>query len=658
MTLIPDDGDIHSIGAGSFEVFTDASPTLAWIKNHQGRYLYTNRTWRQTSTFETVEAVGKTDFDLWPHRTALAIRSGDEKVLRSGQALKTRHRIRRSAVEMMVWDSYRFAFAGSSGQQLIGGVAVDITQRMLAEDQLARRNELLETVGTLAHVGGWAVDLPSMAITWSAQINRIHEVDLDAAPDFERAIQFYPPEARPVIAAAVQEGADRGTAWDLELPMVTAKGRSIWVRSIGSPVIEGDRVVRIVGAFQDVTERRTAEQERASLEARLQQSQRLESLGQLAGGVAHDFNNLLAAIMNYAALVGSALERHSCGTEDVASQELLTLADDVRQITAVARKGADLTHQLLMFSRREIVYPERLDLNTIVSEMARILRRSIRSDIELSTRLGSELPGIVVDRGQMEQVVMNLAVNARDAIFGAGTLSVETGRFTVDPEYSRTHSIIEGDYVSLTVSDTGEGMTADVVARAFEPFFTTKDSGSGSGLGLATVYGIVTRAGGATQIDSVPGVGTVVRVIMPVADAASSVALPPDELAATESHGETILLVEDEITVREPLRRVLVEHGFAVLVADDADEAIRVAGAHAGPIHLLLSDLGLPGRSGRELGQELLATRPDTRVMFMSGFNHNITTRHATVEDIAPLIEKPFLPSELLAQVRVVLDQR
>ncbi len=657
MTLIPDNGDIHSIGAGSFEVFMDASPTLAWIKDHEGLYLYTNRTWRQTSTIGTVEAVGKTDFDLWPHYTALAIRTGDEEVLRTGQALSTRHRIRLTAAQMTVWDSYRFAFAGSSGQQLIGGVAVDITQRMLAEDQLARRNELLETVGTLAHVGGWAVDLPSMAITWSPQINRIHEVDLDAAPDLERAIEFYPPEARPVVAAALQEGADRGTAWDLELPMVTAQGRPIWVRSIGSPVIEGDRVVRIVGAFQDVTERRHAEQERASLEARLQQSQRLESLGQLAGGVAHDFNNLLAAIMNYAALVGTALGKHSGSTEDVASQELLTMADDVRQITAVARKGADLTHQLLMFSRREILHPERVDLNTIVSEMAGILRRSIRSDIELSTQLGSALPAIVVDRGQMEQVVMNLAVNARDAIPGSGTLSVGTARFTVDPEYARTHSITEGDYVSLTVSDTGEGMSADVVARAFEPFFTTKRAGAGSGLGLATVYGIVTRAGGVTQIESVPGVGTVVRVIMP-ADAGLSVALPLEEGVPGASLGETILLVEDEPTVREPVRRVLVDGGYTVLVAADADEAIRVADEHVGPIQLLLSDLGLPGRSGRELGQDLLRVRPDIRVMFMSGFNHDITMRQAPVDDASPLIEKPFLPSQLLAQVRVVLDQR
>jgi CheY-like chemotaxis protein len=329
---------------------------------------------------------------------------------------------------------------------------------------------------------------------------------------------------------------------------------------------------------------------------------------------------------------------------------------DVEEITKVAKRAALLTHQLLIFSRREIVKSEVLDLNGVLVEIEKLLRTTIPENIEVRTLLAPDLPFIRADRSQIDQVFMNLAVNARDAMPDGGELEIETATVEVDELYARVNGIDSGTYVRLTVSDTGTGMSREVVARTFEPFFTTKPKGEGTGLGLATVYGIVTQAGGDVTIYSEPGLGTTVRVNLPATSDPRSqrVSAPPG--APAPGQGETVLLVEDEEIVREPTRRMLVRNGYRVLAAANAEDALAMLREHFGQIDLLLTDVVMPGRSGQELALEVLEARPTTRVLFMSGYSQDIIVHQGVLDDGVHLIEKPFAGDDLLRKVRDALD--
>jgi signal transduction histidine kinase len=429
----------------------------------------------------------------------------------------------------------------------------------------------------------------------------------------------------------------------------------------------------VSAAVRDVTDRKHIEEERAQLELRLveakrdeeramletqlHQSQRLESIGQLAGGVAHDFNNLLGGIMNYAALVSESLKDEMQRRGLTNDEVFVTLAQDVEEITNVAKRAASLTRQLLIFSRREVVQPVVLDLNAVVAEMEKLVRRTIGENVIPRTMLDPQLPLIKADRGQIEQVFMNLAVNARDAMPTGGRLEIGTATFEADDEYAHLHAIKPGAYVRLTVSDTGTGMSEEVAARAFEPFFTTKPEGEGSGLGLATVYGIAAQAGGDVVIYSEPGLGTTIRVNFP---ATSEVEAKPRAGAAAaplSARGETVLLVEDEEIVREPARRMLVRHGYTVLAAANAEEALVIAHDYPTDIDLLLTDVVMPGRTGKDLATDIAALRPSTKALFMSGYSHNVIVHNGVLEEGVQLVEKPFTADELLRKVRYVLDE-
>ncbi|HWW54588.1 MAG TPA: PAS domain S-box protein, partial [Acidimicrobiales bacterium] len=420
-----------------------------------------------------------------------------------------------------------------------------------------------------------------------------------------------------------------------------------------------DATGRVTGAStvaRDLTGTNLAEVDRRALEAQLQQAQRLESIGQLAGGVAHDFNNLLAGIMNYAGLASISLkeEMTRCGLSD--DPAFVTVVQDVDEITKVAKRAAVLTHQLLIFSRREVVQPEVLDLNAVVGEMEGLLRRTIGENVDqLNTLFAPDLPLIKADRGQIDQVIMNLAVNARDAMPGGGKLGIETARFEVDEQYARIRAIRPGTYARLSVSDTGEGMSEEVAARALEPFFTTKPKGEGTGLGLATVYGIATQAGGDITIHSELGLGTTVRVYLPATlDSRSHRGEGGPDVPLVAS-GETVLLVEDEDFVREPARRMLARRGYVVLAAASADEALDIVKEHPGDIDLLLTDVVMPGRSGKELSADVAELRPEVRVLFMSGYSQDVIAHQGVLEEGLNLIEKPFSAEDLLRRVRDVL---
>ena len=415
-------------------------------------------------------------------------------------------------------------------------------------------------------------------------------------------------------------------------------------------------------AVRDVTERieaqaererLVAQAERQQLEAQLNQSQRLESLGQLAGGVAHDFNNLLGAIINYAAFISEEIGKAASGDF---SSDWSVVQRDVDQIKLASDRATQLTHQLLAFARREVVRPQVLDLNEVVTEVEQLLRRTIGEHVEFLTTLGTGLWQVLADKGQIEQVLLNLAVNARDAMASGGTLTLDTANVVVDDAYAASRAELHaGRHVRLRVSDTGVGMPPDVVQRAFEPFFTTKPRGEGSGLGLATVYGIVTQAGGHAQIYSEPGVGTTVSALFPATDQAVS-GKGPSVTARSTGRGQTVLVVEDEDAIREVTERILTRNGYNVISASGGEEALRLVAERTGPIDLLVTDVVMPHMLGREVAERISALRPGLRVLYMSGYAQPVLGTQGTLDEGVVLIEKPFSEVALMAKIVEVLD--
>ncbi len=384
---------------------------------------------------------------------------------------------------------------------------------------------------------------------------------------------------------------------------------------------------------------------RRKLEQELRQAQKMEAIGRLAGGVAHDFNNLLTVITGYARL---ALGRAAPGDP---------LSGDLEEVIRASEGAASLTRQLLTFSRRHVTAPTVLNINQRVSEMTKMLKRIIGEDVELVTKLEPELGNVKADPGQVEQVIMNLAVNARDAMPGGGTLTIETRNVTLDEAEALEHpEAPPGPHVLLTMSDTGTGMSAETKAHLFEPFFTTKDLGKGTGLGLSTVYGIVRQSGGSVDVTSEPGQGATFRIHFPRVEER----VEPGRETRVSKRGpagsETVLLVEDSDSLRRLVHHVLLKHGYTVLLACDGEHALNVSDEHNGPIHLLVTDVVMPRMGGLELAKRLLQTRPDTRVLYTSGYIEGTGLEHVAKEGKLAFLAKPFTPEELARRVREALE--
>jgi signal transduction histidine kinase/CheY-like chemotaxis protein len=385
----------------------------------------------------------------------------------------------------------------------------------------------------------------------------------------------------------------------------------------------------------------------------LAQAQRLESLGQLAGGVAHDFNNLLAVILNYAAF---AAEELTAVTESDWAGRCESARSDLAQISRAGQRAAGLTRQLLTFARREVVQPRVLDLDTVITGVEEMLRRTLGEHVELITSLAGDLQPVLADPGQLEQVLVNLAVNARDAMPRGGTLTIDTSNITVDAESIAGGSEAPpGQNVRLRISDTGTGMSPDVIEHAFEPFFTTKMDGGGTGLGLATVYGILIQSDGHIHIYSDPGGGTTFSITLP---ATSQAAAPSAAQMAYQRtpRGETVLVVEDEAALREVTRRILARNGYQVITAASGPEALDIARDHQGEIHLLVTDVVMPHMLGKEVAEEMLLIKPETEVLYMSGYARPVLAFQGRLEPGVALVEKPFSAADLLAKAGQVLN--
>jgi two-component system, cell cycle sensor histidine kinase and response regulator CckA len=431
--------------------------------------------------------------------------------------------------------------------------------------------------------------------------------------------------------------------------------------SLSSIELDGRQVA--LAAIRDISERVAIMREKERLEAeaekerrlnQLHHARRLESLGELAGGIAHDFNNLLAVIINYAAFVSEDLATEA----PVGEEKRNGIRADVEQITLAARRAADLTHQLLAFARREVVQPEVVDVNAVVTDVEHLLERTLGEHIELHSELAPRLRSVLIDPGQLEQILLNLAVNARDAMPDGGTLMIDTANVDVEESCAASHGeLAAGPFVRLRVSDNGIGMPRDVADRAFDPFFTTKPAGQGTGLGLATVYGIVQQAAGGARIDSEAGVGTTFTALLPATDRTPSPTAV--QIAPAPVLGEaTILLVEDEEALREVTRRILTGGGYRVLTAATGGEALTAAEAQSEPIDLLLTDVIMQQMDGPHLAEQIKRVRPSIKVMFMSGFARAILDSGDHHDAGVTLIEKPFSGPALLIKVSQVLDRQ
>ena len=454
-----------------------------------------------------------------------------------------------------------------------------------------------------------------------------------------------PPEQVPALLEAVAnvrdgDGINPSGVWKHR----RKDGTVIDVEITSHPIDFTGRRAEFVLAH-DVTKRRVTEEALRKSEEQLRQSQKLEAVGRLAGGVAHDFNNLLTVITGYSDLLLRKIE----GEDPMRSK--------VGEIKKAAERAANLTRQLLAFSRKQVLEPRVMVLNETVAEMDKMLKRLIGEDVELVTVLDPQLRSVNVDPGQIEQVLMNLCVNARDAMPEGGKLTVETGNVYLDSAYALSHgSVRPGWYTMLAVSDTGHGMDAETQERIFEPFFTTKETGKGTGLGLATVYGIVKQSGGNIWVYSEPGHGTTFKVYLPAVEEEAV-----EEANAAVPHvprgTETILLVEDEEAVRALLQDILEAEGYTVLVAHDGHDALRECERHEGPIHMVMTDVVMPRMSGRELVERLGGGKcAHVKVLYMSGYTDDAIVRHGVLDEGVSFLQKPFTPDAALRKVRETLD--
>ncbi|HKY22929.1 MAG TPA: response regulator [Vicinamibacterales bacterium] len=514
----------------------------------------------------------------------------------------------------------------------------DVTAHNEAVEALRVSEERTRFALRNAGVGIWDMDYTTGVLRWSETIEAHYGLEPGTfGGTFDAFVERIHPDDRAAVLATVEQAVKAGSDFSLQNRSIWPDGTVRWLSGIGRILLAEDgKPVRAVGISLDVTDRH-------SLEEQYHQAQKMEAVGRLAGGVAHDFNNLLTAILGYCELLLDAAEPGDPRRADIS------------EIQKAGLRAAGLTRQLLAFSRKQIINPILLDLNVIVADMRGMLERLIGEDVTVVLRTQSELAPVKADRGQIEQIVMNLAVNARDAMPRGGTLTIESANVELDEEYAKTHlSVKPGSYVMLAVSDTGTGMTPEVQARLFEPFFTTKDVGKGTGLGLATVHGIVARSGGNIDVFSEVERGSSFKVYFPRADATEAIPEAPPISPQLNKATQTVLVVEDEPGLRELAKRLLERQGYTVFVAANADEASRFFD-ETSAIDVLLTDVVMPGASGPELTQALIGRKPGLHVIYMSGYTEDAIVHHGILAPGIAFLQKPFTSETLGRKIQQIL---
>lgn len=567
-----------------------------------------------------------------------AVHSGAEAFATGKRTTQQFRWVRRDGEPIWVESNYVVVKDDEGRPVGLRGVTIDITERKSAEEALRESEERYRDLVENAHDIIYSHDLDGNYTSINKAGERITGYTREEALKLNIA-QTVAPEYLNKVGDMLKRklGGEQVIAYEFEI--LSKDGRRVAVEANTRLVYQDGVPVGVQGIARDVTQR-------IQLEQQLRQSQKMEAIGQLAGGVAHDFNNLLTAINGYSSL---ALKR---------TGEDNPIAGYLVEIRKAGDRAANLTRQLLAFGRKQMLQPIALNLNDVVGDMNKMLQRLIGEDVKLTAKFDPSLGKIKADPGQVEQLLVNLVVNARDAMPRGGNLTIETSNFEVDHDYASTHAGVKaGKYIMLAVSDTGAGMDDETRARIFEPFFTTKEKGKGTGLGLSTVYGIVKQSGGEIWVYSELGRGTTFKVYLPQIEARNG---QSEEKPAIESAAptgwETILLVEDEDVVRGLARKILEQAGYNVLDATGGEDAFRLCQDHTEPIHLLLTDVVMPGMSGKEIADRLTGLSPTTRVLFMSGYTDEAIVHHGVLDSNVEFIQKPFTPNALTRKVREVLD--
>jgi len=528
-------------------------------------------------------------------------------------------------------------------------VARDITDRRVAEKALNEAYDIISrsssVVFTWKNQEGWPVAFVSENV--ERLFGYTSEEFISGKLDYAGCI--HPEDLKRVAREVAEYSSQEHSTEVVHKPYrIIAKDGSEKIINDWTYIVRDrdGRVTHYKGIVEDITERSRSEEERERLQAQLHQAQKMESVGRLAGGVAHDFNNMLSVIQGRAELA----------LLDVAPEE--PLHDSLQEILRAATRSSNVIRHLLAFARKQTIAPEVLNLNDTVEGMLKMLRRLIGEDIDLTWRPDTNLWPVNMDPAQIDQILANLCVNARDAISGVGKIVIETENVVLDEDYSEEHTgCVPGDYVMLGVSDDGSGMDQETLQNAFEPFFTTKDVGKGTGLGLSTVYGIVSQNRGFIDVISEPGKGTAFKIYLPRHHGKSEEAFETAKTDIPRGRGETVLIVEDETLVLEVGRQILERLGYAVLSAVSPGEAVTMARKYSGEIHLLITDVVLPEMSGKNLTEEMIKIRPGIKTLFMSGYTADIIAPHGILEKGVHFVQKPFTTESLGRKVREVLDK-
>ncbi len=605
----------------------------------EGLYIDVNESLLRMLGYERDEVIGHTalDLNIWlqpAKRTALIKGLQEHGRVRN---LETEFRMKTGEVRVGLMSA---EVIDLNSKPCMLAVVRDITDRKEAQKRLAERTTYLNALIENSPVAVVVHDAEGRVQMCNPAFERLFLYD-QAEIIGAKLDELIRTDERPSQAEEVTRRVLAGETVHVTTRRRRKDGTPVDVELYGVPLMVQGVPVAAYGLYQDITAR-------VALEGQLRQAQKMEAVGRLAGGVAHDFNNLLMIIKGNAELLRDRLEAPDSRRRNV------------EQIQHAADRATSLTQQLLAYSRKQVIEPKVLDLNTIVADMAKMLPRLMGEDVELVIAPGLSLAPVKADRVQIEQVLLNLAVNARDAMPRGGKLIIETANVELGEEYARQHAGLRpGPYVMLAVSDNGCGMDAETQSHIFEPFFTTKEKDKGTGLGLATVFGVVKQSDGHISVYSHPGQGTTFKVYLPRVDEAIEQPQPGMEQAVPASlrGSETVLLVEDEDAVRELVRESLEENGYLVLQASDGAEALDVAQKHAGPIHLMVTDVIMPGMSGRELAHRLAARRPKMKILYVSGYAENAIAQHGVLDPGTAFLQKPFRAADLARKVYELLDR-
>jgi len=609
------------------------------ITDQEGRFIRLNPAWKTTLGYPLDELQGKRFVDLI-HPDDLFVTQGILERLKGENVIDftSRYSCRDGSYRWMEWRSK------PDNESLIYAVVRDVTERKQIEQSLQKSESflraLLQSVPDLI----WLKDVHGVFLACNATFERLYgakETEIIGKTDYD----FVDTALADFFREHDRRAIDAGKPVSNEESVTFAdNGSQVLLETIKTPMFnEQGELIGVLGVARDITERKNAEEEKVKLKSQLQQAQKMESVGRLAGGVAHDFNNMLSVILGYGEL---ALQQAPPG------QKLYTA---LQQIMQAAQHSAEITRQLLAFARKQTIAPQVLDMNRAVEGMLKMLQRLIGEDIELEWQPGKDVWPVLIDPGQIDQVLANLCVNARDAIADVGKVTIETGNASFDEAESTTqYGFQAGEYVSLSISDTGSGMDTEIQEHIFEPFFTTKVSGSGTGLGLATVYGIVRQNNGFIDVSSIPGQGTTFTLHFP-RNQTSGLQMEPFKKRPAPCGHESILLVEDEPMILDMVALMLENLGYTVISARTPEEAIERAREHTGDLDLLLTDVVMPDMNGRDLAKEIESVYANLKVLFMSGYTANVIAHHGVLDNGVHFMQKPFSKEMLGSKVREAL---